>query len=56
LAFVSFITVTDFPGTVSFEMGLFGFFYGYAKITCVYTVSNIIVFKCLYLEVSVDEP
>jgi hypothetical protein len=49
MAFVSFITVTDFSVTVSFEMGLFGFFpYGRAKITSVYTASNIIVFKCLF--------
>jgi len=27
LAFVSFITVTDFSVTLSFEMGLFGFFF-----------------------------
>ena len=31
LPLVSFFTVTDFSVTVSFEMGLFGFFCGRAK-------------------------
>lgn len=56
LPFVSFINVTDSSMTIYFEMGLFGLFYGHAKITCVYRASNIIVLKCLYLEVSVHEP
>jgi hypothetical protein len=58
LHFVPFITVTDFPISISFEMGLFGFFLFMAtqRIAYSHPTSNIIVFRCLYLKVNVDEP
>jgi len=56
LAVVSFITVTDFSMTVSFEMGLFGFFFMAMKNhLCLHSLKYN-YFQVPLPEVSVDEP
>jgi hypothetical protein len=57
LAFVSFITVTDFSVTLSFEMGLLGFFSVWLckNHLCLHSLK----YNCFQVplpEVSVDEP